>query len=412
METLFVGGLVFDGRNDPVPDMGVLIKDDRVTKVAPKEHFKEYQGHRIDTSDGTLLPGLIDCHVHLTLGGEADIASAQAKRNPGQIVMMALRWAQQTLAGGVTAVRDCGGKDYLEFAVRDACNSGEQLGPTILAAGRMICMTGGHGSRVGRVADGTDEVIKGVREQIHAGSDFVKIMATGGVMTPGVNPMDAHYSAEEMAAGINEATRFSKHTASHAMATKGILNAVRGGITSIEHGTFMDDECVEEMLKRGTFLVPTLAPMQGLIAHLDKVPLFVQKKFKMMEEVYAKALILYYKAGGKIAMGTDTGVPYATHGTNALELAYMAEAGMTSLDVLRSSTSLAAELMGLSDEGRIAEGSRADFLLVDGNPAADINMAARRENHRAVWKRGIEVRAAEAAIEPARTPPFAATPGF
>ena len=412
METLFVGGLVFDGRNKPTPGMGVLIKADRVSKIEPAEQFADYQGHKIDTSGGTLMPGLIDCHVHLTLGGEADIASAQAKRSPGQIVMTGLRWAQQTLAGGITAVRDCGGKDYLEFAVRDACNSGEQLGPTVLAAGRMICMTGGHGSRVGRVADGTDEVIKGVREQIHAGSDFVKIMATGGVMTPGVNPMDAHYTAEEMAVGIAEAARFGKHTASHAMATKGILNAVRGGITSIEHGTFMDDECVEEMLKRGTFLVPTLAPMQGLMAHLDKVPLFVQNKFQMMEEVYAKALILYYQAGGKIAMGTDPGVPYATHGNNALELAYMADAGMTPLDVLKSSTSLAAELMGLSDEGHIAEGSRADFLVVDGNPAEDINMAARRENHRTIWKRGIEILAVEQAMEPIRAPQFAATAAF
>ncbi|MDP6689363.1 MAG: amidohydrolase family protein [Alphaproteobacteria bacterium] len=412
METLFVGGLVFDGRNEPTPAMGVLVKGGRVSKVAPAKQFADYQGRRVDTSGGTLMPGLIDCHVHLTLGGEADIASAQAKRNPGQIVMLALRWAQQTLAGGITAVRDCGGKDYLEFAVRDACNSGEQLGPTILAAGRMICMTGGHGNRVGRVADGTDEVVKGVREQIHAGSDFVKIMATGGVMTPGVNPMDAHYSAEEMAVGIAEASRFSKTTASHAMATKGILNAVRGGITSIEHGTFMDDECVEEMLKRGTFLVPTLAPMQGLIAHLDKVPLFVQKKFQMMEEAYAKAMILYYKAGGKIAMGTDTGVPYATHGNNALELAYMADAGMAPLDVLKSSTSLAAELMELSDEGRIAEDSRADFLIVDGNPAEDINMAARRENHRSVWKRGTEVRAADKSEEPVRTLQIGAVPAF
>lgn len=412
METLFTGGLVFDGRNEPAPGMAVLIEGERVSKIAPAEHFADFQGRRVDTSGATLMPGLIDCHVHLTLGGEADIASAQAKRNPGQIVMMALRWAQQTLAGGITAVRDCGGKDYLEFAVRDACNSGEQLGPTILAAGRMICMTGGHGNRVGRVADGTDEVIKGVREQIHAGSDFVKIMATGGVMTPGVNPMDAHYSAEEMAAGIGEAARFSKHTASHAMATKGILNAVRGGITSIEHGTFMDDECVEEMLKRGTFLVPTLAPMQGLIAHLDKVPPFVQKKFQMMEEAYAKALILYYEAGGKIAMGTDTGVPYAIHGNNALELAYMADAGMKPLDVLKSSTSLAAELMQLSDEGHIAEGSRADFLIVDGNPMEDIDMAARRENHRAVWKRGAEVRAAGETAEPVRTLQFGTAAAF
>ena len=129
----------------------------------------------------------------------------------------------------------------------------------------MICMTGGHGNRMGRVADGVDEVVKAVREQVHAGSDLVKIMATGGVMTPGVDPEDAHYSAEEMAAGIAEAKRFHRRTASHAQGAEGILNAARGGVTSIEHGIFMNDECCREMLDRGTFLVPTLAALRRAI---------------------------------------------------------------------------------------------------------------------------------------------------
>ncbi|MCP5035938.1 MAG: amidohydrolase family protein, partial [Actinomycetia bacterium] len=167
--------------------------------------------------------------------------------------------AQATLAGGITAIRDCGGKDYLELSVRDACNSGAQMGPTIRAAGRMICMTGGHGNPIGRVADGPDDVVKAVREQIHAGSDFIKLMATGGVLTPGVNPEDAHFSYEEISAGIHEAHRFSKRTASHAQGTDGILNAARGGVDSVEHGMFMTQECVEVMLEQGTYLVPTLA---------------------------------------------------------------------------------------------------------------------------------------------------------
>ena len=194
MEMLFVVGLVFNGKNEAAPGLGVLVKNGRVSHVAGAEKFDGFQGPREDTTGGTLLPGLIDCHVHLMLGAEPDIGEAQAKLLPGQLVIAGLRRAQQTLAGGITAVPDCGGKDYLKFAVRDACNGGQQLGPTILAAGRMICMTGGHGNRSGRIADGADEVVKAVREQIHAGSDFIKIMATGSVMTPGVNPMDAHYS--------------------------------------------------------------------------------------------------------------------------------------------------------------------------------------------------------------------------
>lgn len=176
------------------------------------------------------------------------------------------------MRGGITAVRDCGGVNYLEFAVRDACNAGTFLRRSIRAAGRMICMTGGHGNRFGRVADGIDEVVKAVREQVHAGSDLIKIMATGGVMTPGVNPEDADYSAEEIAAGIHEGHRFHKTCASHAQGTEGILNAVRVGIDSIEHGIFMNEQCVEEMLEAGTYLVPTISALQNILAGADKVP--------------------------------------------------------------------------------------------------------------------------------------------
>ena len=162
-------------------------------------------------------------------------------------------------------MRDCGGKDYLEFAVRDAVNRGTFPGPTIRAVGRMICMTGGHGNHIARIADGADDVVKAVREQIHAGCDQVKIMATGGVMTPGVNPEDAHYSAEEMAAGIAEGHRFHKKSASHAQGSQGILNAVLGGVDSIEHGIFMDERCLEEMVRRKPALVPTLAAVGRIL---------------------------------------------------------------------------------------------------------------------------------------------------
>ncbi|HUN49719.1 MAG TPA: amidohydrolase family protein, partial [Candidatus Sulfotelmatobacter sp.] len=248
MQVLFKGGAIFDGERELPAGQAVLTDGGRVSKIAPAGEFAGFAGEVVDTSGGTLLPGLIDCHVHLCMSGEPDPGTAQSKLNAAQIALKALENAQLTLRNGTVAVRDCGGKDYIEFSVRDAIRRGEFTGPTISASGRMICMTGGHGNRNGRVADGVDEVIKAVREQIHAGSDFIKIMATGGVMTPGVNPEDAHYSRAEIGAGLAEAARFHKRTASHAQGAEGILNAVLGGVSSIEHGILMNEECLAAML--------------------------------------------------------------------------------------------------------------------------------------------------------------------
>jgi len=228
-----------------------------------------------------------------------------------------------------------------------------------------------------------------VREQIHAGCDLVKIMATGGVMTPGVNPEDAHYSAEEMAAGIAEGHRFHKKSASHAQGTDGILNAVRGGIDSIEHGIFMTEECVAEMLKRGTYLVPTLSAVTNILNGADKgVPAYVVEKSLRVAEFHRKSVMMFYKAGGKIAMGTDAGTPFNRHGQNAQELAYMVELGISPMDAIVFSTSHGANLMGLEEEGQVREGAMADLLIVDGNPLEDIQSIANSAHHHLVLKRG------------------------
>jgi imidazolonepropionase-like amidohydrolase len=390
MARLFIGGLVFDGSASPLAGQGVLVEDGRIAAVAPAAEFAGFAGERIDTAGGTLMPGLIDCHVHLTMGGEGDPGTAQSKLSPAQIALKALERAQTTLRSGIVAVRDCGGKDFIELSVRDAIRRGEFPGPMIRASGRVICMTGGHGNRTGRVADGVDEVVKAVREQVHAGADVIKIMATGGVMTPGVDPEDAHYTREEMAAGLAEARRFRKRSASHAQGAEGILNAVLGGVSSIEHGIFMDDECLAAMLERGTFLVPTLAAVRYIVGNRDKgIPLWAVEKAERVYEIHKIAFRRFYEAGGKIAMGTDAGTPFNLHGENAMELQYMVECGMKPLDALRAGTSLAADLVDLPDYGSLKKGGIADLLLVDGNPAENIAMAADRRNHRAVFSRGL-----------------------
>lgn len=392
MASLFKGGLVFDGKDQLLEDHGVLIEDHRIQDLAPLSSFDGCSAEIIDTAGATLMPGLTDCHVHLCYQGTADPFATVYHQTPGQVTLIALANARQSLRRGFTSLRDCGGKDYLEFAVRDAIRNGAFQGPSILASGRMICMTGGHGNRMGRVADGCDEVVKAVREQIHAGCDLIKIMATGGVMTPGVNPEDAHYSAEEMRAGISEAQRFHKRTASHAQGTAGILNAVRGGINSVEHGIFMTDESIREMLEAGTYLVPTLAALVNILANEGNgIPDYVIAKSKRIAEIHRQSILAFYQAGGKIALGTDAGTPFNLHGNNAQELAFMVDCGMRSVDALRAGCFNGADLMGLTDRGYIGKDAVADLLVVNGNPVADINAAADFRNHRAVYKHGMLV---------------------
>ena len=277
--------------------------------------------------------------------------------------------------------------------MRNACNEGRFLGPTIRAAGKMICMTGGHGNRMGRVADGIEEVVKAVREQVHAGSDLVKIMATGGVMTPGVNPEDAHYSAEEMAVGIAEANRFppARRRATRKVA-KASSTRPRGGVTSIEHGIFMNEECCREMVERGTFLVPTLAALRNILEHAEEgIPDYVVEKARRCAEAHERSVRMFHGAGGRIALGTDAGTPFNLHGANSDELRFLVEVGLSNLDALRAGTRNAADLMRLDDRGRIAEGAAADLLVVDGDPSADIAAAADRNRHREVVKDGTTV---------------------
>ena len=391
MTTLYRNGRIFDGER-MIDGHAVLVEAGRISRVAADREFDGFAGEEVDCSEGTVMPGLIDCHVHLLFRGEPDPMAALEKLDAAHAVVRALEHAADTLRGGTTSVRDCGGREYQEFAVRNACNDGRFPGPTIRAAGKMICMTGGHGNRVGRVADGPDEVVKAVREQIHAGCDLVKIMATGGVMTPGVNPEDAHYSAEEMAVGIAEAKRFHRPTASHAQGAEGILNATRGGVTSIEHGIFMNEECCREMVERGTFLVPTLAALRNILGNAEAgIPDYVVEKARRCAAAHEQSVRMFRDAGGRIALGTDAGTPFNLHGHNAEELRFMVEVGLTNLEALRAGTSNAADLMGLDDRGRIVEGAVADLLLVDGDPSLDILAAADRGRHRRVVKDGIAV---------------------
>jgi len=398
---LYKNGRIFDGRNAAPAGFAVLVEEGIIRAIGPEPDFDGYGGPVFDLGGDTLMPGLIDCHVHITMSGDGKAAAAR-EFDFGKITLEALENAQKTLQGGITAVRDCGGVEFVEFAVRDACNSGRFLGPFIRVSGKVICMTGGTKWKIGRVADGPQEVITAVREQIYRGCDCIKLMATGAVLHPGSDIEDPQYTVEELTAGVLEAERFRRPSAAHAIGTKGIINAAQAGVTSIEHGTVLNEEAVGIMLQKGTYLVPTLAALEQILLNPDAVPPASMERARRVAAKARESVAMYYKAGGKIAMGADTGTLCNPHGKNARELAHMVGCGMKPVDALRSGTSIAAELLRLDTRGSLAPGYVADMLVVRGDPLADIASASETENHRLVIKGGVPV----AGMELGQLPPF------
>lgn len=388
--TLFHGGAILDGEHEPVAGHAVLVESERIIDVGPQARFEGYAGPRIDLAGATVLPGLIDCHVHLCFGAEADVMPLLSQLKPADFAVRALANAQATLRGGITTVRDLGGHDYAEISVRNAIRQGRHVGPTILCAGKMICITGGHGWFVGIEADGADGCVRAVRTNIKAGADCIKFMATGGVLTAGIDPLAAHQTMEESTALVREARRLGKKVACHATGAAGILQAVLAGTTSIEHGFELTDEIIEAMLERGTVLVPTLSAMACAHGHGEKgkLPPYVVERVETYRERQRDSAKRFYRAGGRIAMGTDAGTPFNAHGSNAEELAHMVDIGITPLDAIRIATHAAAELLDLKDLGRVAPGCRADLLIVKGNPLDDISALSAPVNHLAVVKDG------------------------
>jgi imidazolonepropionase-like amidohydrolase len=368
--------LVIDGTGSRREHVTIVIQGSRIATIGPDTSVKIPTGARVIEANGkTLLPGLIDCHIHYCLDASPDAIRSLQQDDPAVTAIKAATHARATLDGGITTVRDVGSRDHISISVSRAIRAGIIPGPRTLNAGLVVCMTGGHAWFIGRQADGPDEVIKAVREQIQAGADLIKFIATGGVLTPGVSPGAAQLTPEELRAGVAEATGAGRRVAAHAHGAEGMKNAIRAGVHSIEHGTLLDDEALALFLKHGTFLVPTLSAIQSgcEMGRARGMPDDAVQKCAVLGEEQKKTFRKAVKAGVRIAMGTDAGTPFNPHGRNAQELRRMVAFGMTPMQAIEAATKSAATLLGLEQEiGTLEAGKEADLLLVNGNPLDDI----------------------------------------
>ena len=314
-----------------------------------------------------VVPGLINAHAHLEASGEPDMTGLILLTTPTQRAYICAENARKALAAGVTTMRDLGGTERLAIDLRDAINAGKLAGPTIVAAGRVVCMTGGHGWWIGREADGPWDVRKAVREQRKDGADCIKFMATGGVLTKGSVPAIAQLTEDEMRAGVEEAHNHGMRTAAHAIGALGIRNALRAGIDSIEHGHLLDDEAIALFHEHGAYLLPTLSAIASIVdaGTEGRMPDWVLRKALELATNAIENLRKAYQAGVKIAGGSDAGTPYNPHELYWREVRLMHEQlGMTPREALYAATASAGELLAV-DRGRVRKGSPADVLLLE-----------------------------------------------
>jgi len=397
--TVFRGGRVFDGSGSPLAEADVAIEDGRIVEVGPGLDGDD----AIECAGKALLPGLFDCHVHVAMRYE-DFDEVRVMNEPFSLPFFRIaETLRMTLALGITTVRDASGADA---GVKAAVEGGSLLGPRMQISVNMLSMTGGHsdawlpsGARgpwgtnypgmPDGVCDGPEGAARKVREMIRAGADVIKIASSGGFLSPADDPTQPNFTQEECDAIVRTAADLGRPVMSHAHGAEGIKRAVRAGVRSIDHGTFLDDEGIALMLERGTWLVPTLTAGDTTdeLANDPKIPEPVRAKLRSLGRPELDAFRRAFEAGVKVAMGTDC--PVAPHGTNLRELQLMAENGATPAQALVAGTSSAAALMGLADElGTLEPAKRADVVVVDGDP---YDFATLKERVEQVWKDGMRV---------------------
>jgi imidazolonepropionase-like amidohydrolase len=391
---VYKGFNLIDGTGkEPVKDSYMMVEGEKIIKIGKVSDLSENSNFKtIDLSGKFVMPGLINSHVHITMEPVGNSFAIIDSESDAMTSLRGVKNLKKTLELGTTYFRDLGGPVGIDLDLRNAVNKKFIEGPEFLAAGKVICMTGGHGWMTGREADGPVETRKAAREQLKAGADVIKVMATGGVMTEGVEPGSPQFTIEEMASAIEEAHKAGKKTATHAQGTTGIKNAIKAGIDSIEHGFYLDDEIFEMMKEKGVFLVATLVAPYFIVENGKDgtIPEYAVKKATDAMEAHQESFKKAYKAGVKIAMGTDSGTPYNHHGSAPHEIKLMIECGMNPMDALVASTKGSAECLGITDKyGTIEKNKFADFLVLDSNPLDNIDTLF---NINSVYKLGKKVK--------------------
>jgi len=370
----------------------LVVRGSKISAVGPSRTLTIPKGaRRINGRGLTILPGLIDCHVHLCLGGEADVVGALESEHPSLTLLKSASYAKATLDAGFTTVRDVGARDHSIFALKQAVDSGLLPGPRIIGAGLAICMIGGHARFIGQEVEGTEQVRQAVIEQIAAGAGVIKVIASGGVLTPGTSPDEAQMTMEELSAAVDAARQAEKKVAAHAHGASGMRNAILAGVRSIEHATLLDEEAGALMKRYGVYMVPTLSALATTAACRPScgIPESALDKAKAMTKRHKVSFKSAHQGGISIAMGTDAGTPFNYHGENAQELERMVALGMTPMEAIVSSTATAARLIGIQDSvGRLTRGMEADLVIVKGNPLKRIDVLRDRDKIMGVMKAG------------------------
>jgi imidazolonepropionase-like amidohydrolase len=383
---LEIDGL-WNGANT-ISDAAIVIGDGDIAWVGKRSRLpKTPKGQRSTSVDavGTFaLPGFINCHAHLTFDGSADF-DAEARQSEAAATLKAFRNARITARSGVTTVRDLGANGSMVVELARQIERGALEGPRILASARGITITGGHGMEVGRVADGADAVRRATREQVAVGAAVIKLFSTGGVLGEGAGPELAAYSPQETRAAVEEAHRAGIRITTHAHGAEGMRIAAEAGVDSIEHATLLDQQTIRVLKEKDVALVPTFSALRRIIENGGTLPARVMERARLVAAKHQEGVRAAHKAGVRIATGTDAGTPFNTHEGFALELIYLTEAGLSRQEALAAATSVAADVVGRPSAGRIAEGSWADLVIVDGDPLRDLEVLQRPK---AVWVRG------------------------
>jgi imidazolonepropionase-like amidohydrolase len=378
---------VFDGERLLDSPHEVHVEEDRITAVLPSRGTGENVS--TDFDDATVLPGLVDAHVHLSFDASPDVGALARADTPSTAALRSAMNARRHLAAGVSAVRDLGSPQGIVIDVARAVGTPLlPTAPTIVAAGQVLTITGGHGYFMGREVDGHEAVRRGARAEIKRGARALKVIATGGVITEQGTPGATAMTPYELCAAVEEAHKVGLRVAAHAHGTEGIKNALRAGVDTIEHASYLDDEAIELFLEGDAWMVSTLIASERLMPHLDDpaMPAHVRDKIRDHTCQEAASLERAIAAGVRIAAGTDAGTGYNPHGGLPEQVTLLGHHGMTPEQALTAATWASANAIGLAEtHGKIAVGRRADLLVVDGDPFDDL-VALR--NVRAVYLGG------------------------